>query len=130
MDVNADDMQLGVMHLQMTQYGGMRMSTNSAFIRPIRYKRKNLVIKTQAHVLKVLINSNKEAYGVEYMENNLFKRAVARKEVVISAGAINSPKLLMLSGIGPREHLSEFGIKTVADLQVGSRNLGIRLEVY
>ncbi|KAL0269007.1 UNVERIFIED_CONTAM: hypothetical protein PYX00_010754 [Menopon gallinae] len=121
-DVNADDMQLGVMHLQMTQHGGMRMSTNSAFIRPVRYKRKNLVIKTQAQVLRVLINSAKEAYGVEYMQNNLVKRAVARKEVIISAGSINSPKLLMLSGIGPREHLSEFGIETVADLQVG-RNL-------
>lgn len=117
-DVNAEDMQVGVMKLQMTQHDGMRVSTNAAYIRPIRYKRRNLTIRTQAHVLRVLINSDHEAFGVEYLQNNVVKTAFARKEVILSAGAINSPKLLMLSGIGPRRHLSQFGIETISDLRV------------
>lgn len=113
-------MQIGVMKLQMTQHDGMRISTNAAFIRPIRYKRKNLTVRTQAHVLRVLINSKHEAFGVEYLDTqtNVVKTVYARKEVILSAGSLNSPKILMLSGIGPRRHLGQFGIETVSDLPV------------
>lgn len=110
--------QLGVMKLQMTQHDGRRVSTNSAYIRPIRQHRKNLVIKTQAQALRVLINAEKRAYGVEYLQNNFVKVATARKEVIVSGGSLNSPKLLMLSGIGPKDYLDQFGINNMADLMV------------
>lgn len=117
-DVNAGDSQIGVMRLQMTQHNGKRVSANSAFIRPIRQKRKNLTVKTQAHVLRVLINSRKRAYGIEYLESNLVKTVIARKEVIVSAGSLNSPTILMLSGVGPKRYLSQFGIKSVSNLKV------------
>ncbi|KAK6620437.1 hypothetical protein RUM44_006838 [Polyplax serrata] len=118
-DVNVEGTQLGVMKLQMTQHDGRRVSTNSAYIRPIRQHRKNLVIKTQAQALRVLINAEKRAYGVEYLQNNFVKVATARKEVIVSGGSLNSPKLLMLSGIGPKDYLDQFGINNMADLMVG-----------
>ncbi|XP_076222072.1 glucose dehydrogenase [FAD, quinone] isoform X2 [Nomia melanderi] len=123
-DANAED-QLGVMQLQMTSVHGMRQSTNGAFIRPIRRKRRNLTIETQAHVTRILIDdATKRAIGVEYVSTatGVIKTALARKEVILSAGAINSPKILMLSGIGPARHLRQHGIKVVRDLPVG-RNL-------
>jgi choline dehydrogenase-like flavoprotein len=61
-----------------------------------------------------------QPYGVEYKWLGIFKtKAVARKEVIPSAGAINSPQLLMLSAIGPKEHLQEVGIPAIQDLRVG-----------
>lgn len=123
-DSNAKS-QLGVMKLQMTSARGMRQSTNSAFVRPVRRKRKNLTIETEAHVTRLLIDDEtKRVTGVEYVSTaTRFTRSVsARKEVILSAGAINSPKILMLSGIGPSEELKKHGITVVSDLPVG-RNL-------
>ncbi|XP_053995045.1 glucose dehydrogenase [FAD, quinone]-like [Hylaeus volcanicus] len=123
-DANAGR-QLGVMKMQMTSIHGMRQSTNGAFIRPIRRKRKNLTIETQAHVTRILIDADtKRAMGVEYVSTatGFAKVALARKEVILSAGALNSPKILMLSGIGPTEELKKHGIEVVSDLPVG-RNL-------
>lgn len=111
-------LQLGVMHLQMTQHAGRRVSTNRAFIRPVRYKRRNLTVRTQAHVTRVLIDEKHHAFGVEYLRNGKTQIAYAKKEIILSAGAINSPKILMLSGIGPRKHLRHFGIKVLSDLPV------------
>lgn len=107
---------------QHTSRHGERLSTNAAFIRPIRRKRKNLTIRTQAHVTRVLIDpTTKHAFGVEYIRDGDAKiRTVrARKEVIICAGSINSPKLLLLSGVGPRKQLEYFGIHVVQDLRVG-----------
>ncbi|XP_043461780.1 glucose dehydrogenase [FAD, quinone]-like [Leptopilina heterotoma] len=120
-DVNGKN-QLGSMILQTTTRNGIRMSSNRAFIRPIRKMRKNLFIKTQAYVTKILIDSKtKRAFGVKYMSptTNTSKRVFARKEVIISAGTIESPKLLMLSGIGPKDELEKYGINVVENLSVG-----------
>ncbi|KAF3430197.1 hypothetical protein E2986_06483 [Frieseomelitta varia] len=107
----------------MTSANGKRQSTNSAFIRPIRSKRKNLTIKTEAYVTKLLIDKTNRAIGVEYAStsNNQTKlnSVFVKKEVIVSAGSINSPKILMLSGIGPRKELKKCGIKIIRDLSVG-----------
>ncbi|XP_063219271.1 glucose dehydrogenase [FAD, quinone]-like [Bacillus rossius redtenbacheri] len=120
-DVNAEQ-QIGSMQLQTTSRRGVRQSTNAAFIRPIRRKRHNLFVMTEAHVTRVLVDGqDKNAYGVEFFRKNEQKprRAIARKEVILSAGSINSPKILMLSGIGLQEHLKSVGIKVIKDLKVG-----------
>lgn len=118
-DVNGET-QLGTMITQTTTINGIRHSTNRAFIRPIRYKRFNLVIKTEAYVTKVFINQqNKVAYGVEYIKDGVSNIAYARKGVIISAGSLNSPKILKLSGIGPKHELDNFNIKVIKDLEVG-----------
>ncbi|XP_075217855.1 glucose dehydrogenase [FAD, quinone]-like [Lycorma delicatula] len=118
-DLNGEE-QLGVMHLQSTSRHGERLSTNGAYIRPIRKKRRNLTIMTEAHVTRILIDPGKKrATGVEYFKNGITSIVRARKEVILSAGAINSPKILMLSGIGPRDHLQELHIQVIKDLAVG-----------
>jgi choline dehydrogenase len=98
------------------------MSTNGAFIRPIRGKRRNLTIRTQAHVTRVLIDPRtKHAFGIEYIGDgdDGITTVRARKEVILSAGSINTPKILMLSGVGPKEHLDSFGINVIQNLRVG-----------
>lgn len=118
-DQTSDDV-IGASLLQHTTRDGERFSTNAAFIRPIRNKRKNLVVQTRAEVTRVLIDPNsKTAFGVEYMRNGRVIQAKARKEVIMSAGSLNSPKILMLSGVGPRDHLESHGIQTIKDLAVG-----------
>lgn len=108
--------------MQSTTIDGARQSTNDAFIRPIRGRRRNLVVKTNSRATRIIIDpKTKVAKGVEYVtgKNNKLMKAYARKEVILSAGAIDSPKLLMLSGVGPKEDLKEAGIKVVKDLPVG-----------
>ena len=120
-DANTEE-QLGVMKLQTTSIHGLRQSTNGAFIRPIRKKRSNLFIETQAHVTRVLIDpKSKKAMGVEYMDTvtGFTKTALASKEVILSAGSINSPKILKLSGVGPADELKNHGIKVIYDSPVG-----------
>ncbi|XP_033229609.1 glucose dehydrogenase [FAD, quinone]-like [Belonocnema kinseyi] len=123
LDVNGKE-QLGAMISQATVKDGQRQSTNTAYIRPIRYKRPNLFIETEAYVTKIIIDSaTKTAIGVEYTStaNNLKTKKVAhvKKEVIVSAGTINSPKLLMLSGIGPSQDLQKLGIEIIKNLPVG-----------
>lgn len=110
--------QVGTMQSQAFSQDGQRMSANNAFIKPIRYKRKNLTVKVNSFVVKILLNGNR-AYGVKYIRNGRTYKATARKEVILSAGPIRSPMILMQSGIGPRSHLEELGIKVVKDLPVG-----------
>ncbi|KAL4716786.1 hypothetical protein ACJJTC_001942 [Scirpophaga incertulas] len=118
-DLNGEN-QLGVDLSQSTAKDNQRFSTNAAYIRPLRRKRPNLHIITNAFVTRVLINSvSKTAYGVEYVVNGLRFVAHAQKEVILSAGAVNSPKLLMLSGIGPAHHLESLNIPVLVDLKVG-----------
>lgn len=97
----------------------MVRSTNKAFIEPIRGKRDNLSVQSKSTVIKVLVDDKNTAYGVTYVKNGNTFNVTAKKEVIICAGTIDSPKLLMLSGIGPKEHLMEMDIKVVNDLPVG-----------
>lgn len=120
-DANAEE-QIGVQRHQMTSIHGMRQSTNGAFIRPIRHKRRNLVIRTRAHATRIRIDpKTKRAIGVEYLSTatGFVKVALARKEVILSAGTINSPKILMLSGVGPARDLAKHGIRVLRDSAVG-----------
>ena len=121
-DCNADNVT-GVMLSQATQRNGERMSTNRAFLEPVRHLRKNLTIVNNVRVTKVLIDPvNKKAYGVEYAHEkrrNSTGMVFASKEVIVSGGTVNSPQLLMLSGIGPKEVLQELNITVIQDLRVG-----------
>lgn len=111
--------QTGFMIAQGTIRRGTRCSTAKAFLRPVR-TRKNLDISLNTQVTKVLINPvTMKADAVEYYKHGVKRVAYAKKEVILSAGAINSPQLLMLSGIGPKDHLLDVGIKMLKDLPVG-----------
>jgi choline dehydrogenase len=125
-DVNGGA-QTGFTLMQCTQQDGSRMSTNRAFIEPFRGTRKNLKVVTNVRVTKVLIDpSNKMAYGVEYAwekHRHIMGKVYANKEVIVSSGAIKSPQLLMLSGIGPWNTLTALGIDVIEDLPVGQNLL-------
>nr|NVI72434.1 putative glucose dehydrogenase [Cucujiformia] len=109
----------GFMIAQGTIRRGSRCSTSKAFLRPIRL-RKNLHISLESYVTKILINPNTmKAYGIEFVKNGKKQLIFARKEIILSAGAINSPQILMLSGIGPKEQLEKFQIPIIKNLQVG-----------
>uniref|UniRef100_A0A8D9AH87 Glucose dehydrogenase [FAD, quinone] n=1 Tax=Cacopsylla melanoneura TaxID=428564 RepID=A0A8D9AH87_9HEMI len=111
--------QIGYSYLPVSMRNGTRWSTSRAFLHPIR-RRRNLHVTKFALVTKIIIDEkSKKALGVEITKGNSKLRIFARKEVILSAGAINSPQLLMLSGIGPREHLREKQIKVIKDLKVG-----------
>ncbi|GAB6019567.1 hypothetical protein CHUAL_001140 [Chamberlinius hualienensis] len=102
--------QTGVQLVQATIRNGQRCSTNKAYLWPIVGQRKNLVLKTNAFVLKILLDATNKAYGVIYSIDNVPYTAKATKEVIVSAGALKSPQLLMLSGIGEKNQLQKFGI--------------------
>lgn len=98
---------------------GRRCSTNTAFLFPAKH-RSNLHVKKYSMVTRILIEHvTKKAIGIEFVSSGKKHRVFARKEVVISAGAINSPQLLMLSGVGPKQHLKEKKIPLIKHLPVG-----------
>lgn len=100
---------------------GTRCSTAVAFLNPIR-GRSNLVIETGAQVMRLVVE-NQRVTGVEYLQDGQAKRASVNREVVLCAGAVDSPRLLMVSGIGPGEALRTLGIPVVADLPGVGQNL-------
>lgn len=105
--------QMGVGLYQVTQRSGVRSDTASAFLDPIQ-SRPGLTILTNTHVTKVRIESD-TATGVETVTDGATVNYRADREVVLSAGAFNTPQLLMLSGIGPADHLRDLGIKVLVD---------------
>ena len=106
------------------------MSSARAFLRPVR-NRPNLHIMLNATVTKVLVNpTTKAAEGIEFIRNGIKQTARARKEVILAAGAINSPQLLLLSGIGPREDLAKLRIPLVHDLRGAGQNLHNHVAVF
>ncbi|XP_014090145.1 glucose dehydrogenase [FAD, quinone] [Bactrocera oleae] len=112
--------QNGVNYLQTTTRNSTRWSSNRAYLYPLKGKRRNLHVKKYALVTKVLIDpTTKTAYGIMVRTDGREHKILARREVIVSAGAINTPQLLMLSGVGPAQHLREMGIKPIADLAVG-----------
>ncbi|XP_061713808.1 ecdysone oxidase-like [Cydia pomonella] len=117
LDANSDK-QLVFSEGQYIVADGVRQSTATAFLGPIS-KRPNLHVLKHTLVTKVIMDGA-IAIGVEALvKAGKTIRIKANKEVVLSAGAINTPQLLMLSGIGPRKHLEEFDINVIADLPVG-----------
>jgi len=113
--------QDGVGFYQVTQRGGLRHSAAVGYVHPI-LSRPNLTLQTSAHVTGVLLE-NARAVGVSYIQNGQSHQVNANKEVILSGGAINSPQLLMLSGIGPADHLKALDIPVVADLPGVGQNL-------
>lgn len=105
----------------VTTHGGRRGSTAQRYLRPA-LRRHNLTLACHAQTRRILLDGRR-AVGVEYAVNGEIRRASARREVILSAGAYHSPKLLMLSGVGPSAHLHQLGIKCVNDLPGVGRNL-------
>lgn len=100
-DTNSE-IQTGYGLYQFTMRRGYRCSSSKAFLQPIRLRR-NLHVALWSHVTKVLIDpDSKRAYGVEFERDGRRRVALAKREVILSAGAINSPQLLMLSGENSR----------------------------
>lgn len=110
--------QTGFMLTQSTIRRGSRCSTAKAFLRPVK-NRQNLHIAMNSQALRVVFNDDKRATGIEILRDGRQQVIRVRREIVLSAGTINSAQLLMLSGIGPREHLAEFDIPVISDLRVG-----------
>lgn len=110
---------LGFSKVLATMRNGMRCSASKAFLKPILH-RPNLHISIRSRVTKILIDPNtKQAYGVQFLKNRRKYTVRAKKEVILSAGTINSPHLLMLSGVGPQNDLTRAGIPVLQDLKVG-----------
>jgi choline dehydrogenase len=107
-----------------------RMSSSHAYLHPILDSRPNLEIRTHCWVSKVLFDDQRRAIGVDYLSPDLLTHTtvIARREVVLSAGAIDTPKLLMLSGVGPGEHLQEFAIDVLVDAPGVGANLDDHVE--
>ena len=119
-DVNGGD-QEGATYYQLTVKNGQRCSAAVAYLHPAM-KRPNLQVETNALAGKVLFEG-KRAVGVEFTQNGVRRVARARAEVILAGGAVNSPQLLQLSGVGPAELLIRNGIKVVADLPGVGENL-------
>ncbi|CAK1590448.1 unnamed protein product [Parnassius mnemosyne] len=121
-DVNGAQ-QTGYAWYQFTMRRGTRCSTAKAFLRPVRL-RQNLHVSLFSHVTKVLIDKNdKRAYGVQFIKDETKQIVYAKREVILAAGAIASPQILMLSGVGPAQHLKEVGIDVIHDSPGVGRNL-------
>lgn len=115
-DFNAET-QEGVGYWQVSTRDGQRCSTAVAYLDPVS-DRSNLDIFTGAQVTRLVIDGER-VIGVEVDHRGEPRRLLAAREVVLSAGAYNTPQILLLSGIGPAAHLEEMGIPVVADLPVG-----------
>lgn len=116
-DINGDEF-VGITSAPGTLDGNRRSTSAKSFLIPAK-NRPNLHIVKNAHVTKVLINDQKEASGIEFVINSRKFAVNSKKEVILSAGSVNTPQILMLSGIGPREHLTQLKIPTIVDLPVG-----------
>ncbi|XP_014248523.1 uncharacterized protein LOC106666117 [Cimex lectularius] len=117
--------QIGVGLTQSTTFQGSRASSAKSYLNPIRHRR-NLHVVKNSEVVQLLFDGHhvgkptKRVSGVVFMQNGKKRVARATKEVIVSAGSVNTPKLLMLSGIGPKQHLQSLGIPVMADLPVGN----------
>jgi choline dehydrogenase len=119
-DYNAGNYE-GSAYFELTQRGGRRWSTATAFLKPAS-NRPNLKVVTGAHTKRVRVEGRR-AVGVEYWQGDTLCYAAANAEVILSAGAIGSPQLLQLSGIGPATLLQQHGIEVNADVPGVGENL-------
>jgi choline dehydrogenase len=124
-DFNAAS-QEGVGYYAVTQRNGRRCSASTAYLNPAR-RRANLAIRTQCLATRVLF-AGARASGVEYLRGGRLERAHAEREVLLAGGAIGSPQLLMLSGIGPAAELEALGIAVTAPSAEVGRNLQDHLD--
>ena len=113
--------QAGAGVYQTTTLNARRCSTARGYLKPV-LNRKNLTVETGCQVQRVLVSGGR-ATGVEYAAGGQIKRAIAQQEVIVTSGAVGTPKLMMLSGIGPAAHLREHGIEVVHDLPGVGENL-------
>ena len=119
--------QTGVGLYQVTQKDGARCSSAVAYLQPAR-SRPNLEVVTGALVRRILL-ANGRANGLAYAKDGVETQAQADREVLLSGGAINSPQLLMLSGIGPADHLAAHGIDVALDAPQVGQNLQDHLDI-
>lgn len=121
--------QAGVGYFQRAIDNGRRVSTARAFLHPVKH-RHNLDIRTDAHAQRILFDG-KRAVGVRYRQGGREVEIRARREIVLSSGAIGSPQLLQISGVGPAALLNEIGVPVVHDLPAVGENLadhyGVRM---
>ena len=120
--------QEGFGPMDMTVQNGKRASTANAYLRAVK-NRKNLSVILKAQVQSIKI-SNKQAVGIEYIKDKKNYTATANCEVILSAGAIGSPEILLRSGIGPMKHLQKLGIPVHHHLPGVGQNLMDHLELY
>jgi choline dehydrogenase-like flavoprotein len=125
-DFNSGD-QAGAGLYQITARGRRRSSAAVAYVHPA-LGRPNLKLHTGARATRVVIEGGR-AVGVEYIQKGVVKTLRARREVILSAGAIATPKLLMSSGIGPEKHLAQHGIKCAVNLCGVGQNLQDHIEI-
>lgn len=118
--------QEGAGYFQLFTHNGWRISSAVAYLKPAR-ARKNLHIETDAHATGVILEGRK-AVGVRYRQNGVMHEVRAAREVILSAGSLQSPQLLQLSGIGPAELLRQHGIEVVHDLPGVGQNLQDHLQ--
>ena len=119
--------QDGVGNYQITTHKGQRMSSSRAYLWPV-ISRTNLTVITNALASKILIK-DKKAYGVEYLKSGSTHKVYAKREVILSAGSINSPQLLQLSGVGPKKVLQEASVELIHDSPAVGQNLQDHLSV-
>ena len=126
-DMNGKE-QEGFGMYDVTINNGERASVSKHYLEPAR-SRKNLNIFTESFVERILFDG-KKAIGIEVKIKNEVRKIYANKEVILSGGSINSPQLLLVSGVGPAEHLKDKGINVVHDLEGVGKNLQDHLETY
>jgi choline dehydrogenase len=126
-DVNGAE-QDGVTFYDVTQRNARRESSATAFLRPAA-KRANLTVLTRAQAVSVVVE-NGRAVGIKFLQHKKLHTARADGEIILSGGAINSPKLLMLSGIGAPDDLHRHGIEVIHDLPGVGQNLCDHMDVY
>ena len=119
--------QEGVGYFQLTTQRGWRASAATSYLRPAR-RRGNLRIMTDAHVTRIQF-TGKRATGIEFSQGGIQSVMLARKEIILSAGAIHSPQLLELSGIGQADHLKSLGIPVTHHLPGVGENLQDHLQL-
>ncbi|CAG7817280.1 unnamed protein product [Allacma fusca] len=118
-DINANQTN-AFMRMDQTSINGVRWSSYHAFLRPALFRR-NLHVRRYAFVTRILFEKSQstKAVGVEYIWHGVRKFAFASREIILSAGSYNTPKILLLSGVGPKKDLKKLGLPIVKDLPVG-----------
>ena len=120
--------QDGIGHYQLTTGNATRSSAASAFLTPAR-RRPNLTVRTGAQALRIVVE-NGRAVGVEIARGGGVETIRAEREVIVSCGAIGTPRLLQLSGVGPADALRKAGVAVVHDLPAVGANLQDHLDLY